>query len=167
MHSRRTRLIARRAVALCGLGVALVGCSGVNGDGGGDGRLSKEEFVEKANDICAASKTQIVQIGAPSLADPVAVDAAITQAVTIQRHAYRRLRALEGPRRDGPGIKAWLRNVDAAIEQMEAVRLGLADGDRAAVDEATQKGAAFTSDAEAFADAYGLNECSTTEEDDQ
>ena len=163
MHSRRTRLIARGAIALIGLAVVLGGCSG--GGGGGDARLSKGKFVEEANGICAASKAQIAQIGAPSLADPVAVEAAIAQAVAIQRHAYRDLRALDGPRRDGPGIKAWLRNVKAAIEQMEAVRQGLADGDRAAIDDATQKGSAFTADAEEFADAYGLNECSTTEED--
>jgi hypothetical protein len=162
MHARRTHLIIGRAVALIGLVVSLAACSGVNG--GGDGRLSRDEFVEEANEICAASSAQIAQIGAPSLADPVAVEHAVAQTVSIQEHAYRELRALEGPRRDQPGVKAWLENVEAAIEQMEAVRQGLADGNQAAIDEATQKGASFTADAEEFADAYGLNECSTNDE---
>ena len=164
MHPRRTRLTTRGAVALVALVVGFAACGGVNGGDGGDGRLSKEKSVEEANDICAASSAQIVELGAPSLADPVAVEAAVAQTVAIQTHAYRQLRALEGPRRDEPGIKAWLRNVKAAVEQMDAVRQGLADGDRAAIDEATQKGAAFTADAEDFADAYGLNECSTTDD---
>jgi hypothetical protein len=150
---------------MCGLTV--VACSGVTGERDRDGRLSKSEFVAKANDICADSKAQIAQIAAPSLADPVAVETAVAQAVAIHRRALRELRELDPPERDEPGIKAWLQEVNGAVEQMEAVRQGLADGDSEAIAEASEKGDAFTTDAEAFADAYGVNECSTTEEDDQ
>ena len=165
MHPRRTRLITA-GLFLAISGVALAACSGSSGDSG-DRRLSKEKFVDKANDICAASKSQIAQLGAPSLADPAAVEASIAQAVAIHRQAYRQLRALDPPKRDQPGVKAWLESVRGAIDQMDAVRQALADGDSDAITAATREGAGFTTDAEAFADAYGLNECSTTEEESQ
>ena len=145
------------------LGATAAACSDASGGGGG-GRLSKDRYIDKANDICAASKDEAAQIPAPSLADPFAVEQAVAQAVAIERRAYRKLRRLEPPARDEPAVKAWLKSVKAAVEQMDAVRQGLAEGDREAITEATEKGDGFTSDAEEFADAYGIEECSTSGE---
>ncbi|HUF85142.1 MAG TPA: hypothetical protein VMQ81_11180 [Acidimicrobiia bacterium] len=141
---------------------ALVACSDIPGRGGG--RLSKDRYIDRANDICETSKAEAAQIAAPSLADTVAVEQAVAQAVVIQRRAYRKLRELEPPARDEPAVEEWLKAVDGAVEQMAAVRRGLAAGDRRAINVATEKGAAFTSDAEDFADAYGIEECSTSGE---
>lgn len=163
MHTRRDDLTARPAIAAlatAALAIALAACS--NGSGRSSGPLSKDRYIDKANAICARSKAEAAQIAAPSLADPVAVEQAVAQAVVIQRRAFRRLRELEPPARDEPAVRDWLRAVDGAVDQMEAVRRGLAAGDRDAITEATEKGAAFTSDAEDFADAYGVEECSTS-----
>jgi hypothetical protein len=161
MHARRDGLTPRPAIAaLATLAVALAACSDISGRS--DGPLSKDRYIEKANTICERSKAEAAQIAAPSLADPVAVEQAVAQAVTIQRRASRRLRKLEPPEQDEPAVKQWLRAVDGAVDQMEAVRRGLAAGDRDAITEATEKGVAFTSEAEAFADAYGVEECSTS-----
>jgi hypothetical protein len=150
------------AVVTAVVAVAAVGCSNDRGQDGG--RLSKDRYIDRANDICEAGKAEAAQIAAPSLADPVAVEQAVAQAVTIQRRAYRKLRDLEPPARDEPGVKAWLKAVDGAVDQMAAVRRGLAAGDRRAITVATEKGAAFTADAEDFADGYGIEECSTSGE---
>lgn len=124
--------------------------------------MSKDRYIDKANTICERSKAEAAQIAAPSLADPVAVDQAVAQAAAIQRRALRQLRKLEPPAQDEPAVEQWLQAVGGAIDQMEAVRRGLAEGDRDAVADATEKGVAFTSEAEEFADAYGVEECSTS-----
>jgi hypothetical protein len=156
---------ARRAavaVAIATVAIALAACEDISGRGGG--RLSKDGYIDRANKICETSKAEAAQIAAPSLADPIAVEQAVTQAHAIQRRAFRKLRELEPPARDEPAVKEWLKAVRGAVEQMEAVRRGLATGNRRAITVATEKGAAFTSDAEDFADAYGIEECSTSNE---
>jgi len=161
MHARRTGLTARRAsAAVVAAVVMLVACSNVPGRGGA--RLSRDTFIDKADEICAASKAEAGQIAAPSLADPIAVEQAVAQAVAIQRRAFHKLRELEPPAQDEPAVTQWLKDVGGAVKQMVAVRRGLVTGDRDAITEATEKGAAFTSDAEEFADTYGIEECSTS-----
>ena len=163
MHTRRSGLTARRAtaaIAAAAVAVALVACDDLPGEGGGP--LSKDGYIDRANKICETSKAEARQIAAPSLADPVAVEQAVAQAVAIHRRAFRKLRELEPPARDEPAVKQWLQSVGGAVEQMAAVRRGLATGDRRAITVATERGAAFTSDAEDFADAYGIEECSTS-----
>jgi ABC-type enterochelin transport system substrate-binding protein len=163
MHARRDGLTPRPAIAALAtaiLAVALAACSNDSGPSGDP--LSKDRYIDKANAICERSKAEAAQIAAPSLADPVAVEQAVAQAVAIQRRALRQLRKLEPPARDEPAVKQWLQAVRGAVDQMDAVRRGLAEGDRDAITEATEKGIAFTSDAEEFADAYGVDECSTS-----
>jgi hypothetical protein len=128
--------------------------------------LSPDEYVEEANSICNASQAEADQIAAPSLADPVAVEQAIDQSVAIQRRALRKLRDLEPPERDGPGIENWLDLTAAAIDEMEKVGEGVADGDREAITTAIEEGGTLVSDAEEFAAAYGLTACSTVDPDE-
>ena len=133
----------------------------------GSGPLSKGDYVDQANEICAESRTAASQIPPPSLADPIAVEQAVAQTIAIQRGSLRELRDLEAPSRDRPGVRQWLRQVDRAIDEMDALREGLLTGDRAAIAEASSDGASFTDAAEEFADAYGLDDCSTSERDEE
>jgi hypothetical protein len=145
----------------------MAACSSVpGGDDAGGEPLSPDEFVEEANSICRASRADADAIPAPSLADPVAVEAAIDRSVAIQRRALRRLRALEPPERDVPGIENWLDLTADAIDQMEKVGDGVANGDRDAITEGIEEGGVLVSDAEEFAAAYGLTACSTADPDE-
>lgn len=154
---RHRQLIAAAIV------LTFAACDGVGGDDGGP--LSKGDFVEQANEICAESRTDAARIAPPSGADPIAVEQAVAQTIAIQRRSLRELRDMEPPSRDAPGVQQWLRQVDRAIDEMEALREGLVTGDRAAIADATANGASFADAAEEFADAYGLDECSTSERD--
>jgi hypothetical protein len=118
--------------------------------------LSKDAFVEQANEICRASQDEARQIPAPSLADPVAVEESILQAAAIQQRALRELRRLVPPETDTPGIENWLDLVADTIGEMEALAAAVAVGDREEIDAAIERGDALTSDAEAFTEAYGL-----------
>jgi hypothetical protein len=129
--------------------------------------LSQDEYVDEANEICERSRTEATQIPAPSLADPAAVEEAIDQSVAIQRRALRRLRDLEPPERDVPGVENWLDLTAGAIEQMERVGEGVADGDNEAIMAALDEGGVLVSDAEEFAAAYGLTDCSTADPEEE
>ena len=135
-------------------------------DGRSSGPLSPDEYVEEANAICKASQAEADQIATPSLADPVAVEQAIDEGVAIQRRALADLRDLEPPQRDVPGIENWLELTADAVDQMELIGEGVANGDREAIAIAIEEGGALVSDAEEFAAAYGLTECSTVDPDE-
>lgn len=128
--------------------------------------LSQDEYVAQANEICEQSRNEAIQIAAPSLADPAAVEAAIDESVAIQRRALRRLRNLEPPERDLPGVENWLELTASAIAQTQKVGEGMANGDREAISAALEEGGVLVAEAEEFAAAYGLVECSTADPED-
>ncbi|HEX6312642.1 MAG TPA: hypothetical protein VF152_13590 [Acidimicrobiia bacterium] len=144
--------------------VVLAACDSVpGGNADDDAPLSKDEFVEQANEICRASQSEAARIPAPSLADPAAVEDAILQSVAIHRRALRELRGLEPPETDVPGVRNWLRLVSETVDEMEALAHAIAAGDREAMTTAIDRGDALTADAEAFTEAYGIFACSTEE----
>jgi len=133
--------------------------------GGGDARLSKAEYVKKANAICEAGNARTSRVAPPSLADSAAVERAIGEMVSIQRRALRKLRDLDPPEQDQLGVDEWLMRVGQTLDQMDAVRQAVGDGDATAIDQANAKGAELNDEAETFADAYGLESCSTATEE--
>jgi hypothetical protein len=143
--------------------VTALSCRG----GGGEERLTREEFVDEAGAICRASGRQVGGVEPPSLADPAAVERAIGEAVAIQRRALRELRRLDPPAADEVGVEQWLDDVAATLDQMEAVAAAVRDGDRAALEKANARGAELDDVAEEFAVAYGLEACSTTTAEEQ
>ena len=146
------------AVAL----VALAACSSVPGRSESEAEpLSKEAFVEQANRICRKTQAEARGIAAPSLADPRAVQESILESASIQRRALRKLRDLEPPETDAPGIRNWLDLVDGTVDEMEALAQAVAAGDRDEMTSAIERGDALTADAEAFTAAYGLLDCTT------
>ena len=145
----------------------LAACSSVPGrEANRSDPLSQDEYVEQANEICEQTRNEAAQIAAPSLADPAAVVAAIDESVAIQRRALRRLRNLEAPERDLPGVENWLDLTAGAITEAENVGEGVADGDQEAIMAALDEGETLVAEAEEFAAAYGLTECSTADPED-
>ena len=117
---RSTRNIVIVAAVLAGL----VGCGG-DGDGGdgGEGQPSKEEFIAKADAICAdANKKEeaIVREGpgwlyGPKFSDPELM----TQFTAVGRRALRELRALEPPEENREALDQTLSNIDRGLDAIE------------------------------------------------
>lgn len=148
-----TRLSAAVAVTL--LAIAPAAC------GGGSGRLSKHDFVEKANGICAKSNAKIKALPPPDLADPHATPNILRRILAIQREAVAKLRALQPPEKDEPAIKKWLGFVERELDQATAEVRALERGDRDGVDRANAKGARLDSSAAELAIGYGVKRCAT------
>jgi len=126
---------------------------------GGGGRLSKPDFIGKANAICSDSNAKIKSLTHPDLADPQATPGAIRRVIAIQRHALARLRALRPPEKDEPAIKKWLGLVERELHQTESEVRALERGDRDEVNRANAKSAALDSAAAELAIGYGLKRC--------
>ena len=153
------RLAAALTLAIV---VTVTGC-----DRGAGGPLSKGEFIRKASSICQKANAQALAIRPPSLADPAAVEQAIGQIVIIQRDALDKLTDLNPPTQDEPGVEDWLHLVDKSLDRMERVRDAVRDGDQGALQDANAEALSFSDEAEQFATAYGITDCTTRSSEEE
>jgi len=156
--------LTRRARWAGVLTAVVGGALGIAACDSGSDQLSQRELVRRASAVCRGANERVERIEAPSLADPDGVGRAIGEVVVIQRRALADLRELEPPTRDEPGYDGWLRDLDAALDQMSRARAALGRGDRPGADAATLRARERGDAAETFAAAYGLDACSTTDE---
>jgi hypothetical protein len=144
------RLTTAAVVLVCV--AALGGCSG-------GGRLTKSEFINRADAICRDANKHIAAIKPPDLADPAETPRVLRQLVTIQRHELGQLRKLRGPRADLPGIRDWLKQVERALDQASMAVAALEQGDRDGVNAANARGNTLQAAADRAAREYGVDRC--------
>lgn len=153
--SRRRRLIAI-AASLALAGGVLAACGG-DDDGssdGGDGSVSKEDYIQEADQICAQGTADIAQqaidkygTAQPSL-DQVKSFARDVVAPTLQKQVDQ-LRALEPPKGDGATVNEIFDAAEDGINQLEKDPNLLAEpGTGGAFDEANER-----------AQEYGFQQC--------
>jgi hypothetical protein len=130
--------------------------------GGSSSRLSKPEYVRRADAICRQSNTKIDALGAPDQHDPTAQEKAIGELIDIQRTAVADLRRLPPPEADQSTLGKWLGLVNQTVDQMRAVRTALTAGDSAGVAGGNAKGRALNDQADQIARGYGLKQCSVS-----
>jgi len=154
----------RPVLRLSAVVVALVLLGACDPADNGGGPLSKNAFIEQAEEICATSNARAAAVPPPSLVDPVAVERFIAEVIAIQLDALEQLSDLEPPEDDVPGINAWLATIEETLDEMENVRKGIRDGDQVAIDRANEAAVGLSNDAEDFAVSYGIYGCTTEEE---
>ena len=127
------------------------------GDGDGDDRLSREEYVRQADAICADYEERLARLGDPaSIADLATVAG---RALPIAREGVARLRELRPPEELARRVDQWLerneRNVALVGELREAAR----SGDVTHVQEVASALADNERAADALAGRIGLEAC--------
>ena len=139
--------------ALVGVLVLLAGCGG----GGGDTRLSREEFESQGNAICAKYQKQLQAVGNPSSIDEI--PDLVDQAVAILNREIAEIAALKPPADMQTEFDALIdasnNTKDAAADLSQAAK----DGDRAAVQKALDEGKAASEKADQIATQLGLDSC--------
>jgi hypothetical protein len=144
----------RRALgpALITLALILAGCGG----GGGDDRLSKEEFIAAADAICKEANDRIEALGEPTLEN---VSEYVTEAEAISREQLGALRALRPPAEDEATLNGAYdlieQQIDLAVQGVDA----LTSGDQAAFQEIDAQITSIEAEADQVARDYGLQEC--------
>ena len=141
------------------LAVGLAAC-------GGDSGLSKAEYVEAANEICAEADKKTDALPTPT--QPADIGPYLDEGVEIQEDALDQLEELEAPADDADQIQSEL--IDpyrALVKEVRAVRgeVEKAGNDQAAVLKSLEGLQEIDTDkANDFALEYGLDQCADSAE---
>jgi hypothetical protein len=124
------------------------------GCGGGDARLSTEEFQSQ---ICAKYQKQLKALGSPSSLDEI--PDLVEQALAILNKEVDEIAALNPPEKlqsDFDKMIAASNKTKAAADDLSAAAKS---GDQAAVQQALEDGNAASKEADQLATGLGLSEC--------
>ena len=144
-------VLTRVAVAL---GLAASGCGGSD-----EGRLSDEEFRDRANQICADLGRDFDAIEEPeSLVD---FSAAITESRRILKGALDQLRDLEPPEELQADYDRFLGTGDETLDHFDAIKRAADEGDVAAVERIFAESEETDEESDAIARDLGLDACAT------
>lgn len=155
--SRPGGRLCKAGVAVTAAVTLLAACGG-----GSSSRLSKPEYVRRADAICGQANKKAGAVPAPDQHEPTAQEKAIGEIIVIQRAAVVDLRHLAPPEADTATLGKWLGLVSQTVDQMQAVRTALKAGDSAGVTAANAKGRALNDQADEIARGYGLKQCSAS-----
>jgi hypothetical protein len=142
--------------ALAGVLILLVAACG----GGGDARLSEEEFQSQANAICAKYQKQLDELGTPSSLDEI--PELVDQALAILNKEVDEIDALNPPQELQSDVDKLLAATDRTRAAADDLSTAATSGDQAAVQQALDEGNAATKEADDLASSLGLDECANS-----
>ena len=135
-------------------GVALAGCGG----GGEDGdRLSRAEFISRADAICTEYEAKLDAVGQPSSLEGLKDFA--DKALPIAREGRDKLGDLNPPEELEGDYDAWLEQGDEAIELVERLSDAAEDGDTAEIQKIAQDAERADTEANRLAGKIGFQQC--------
>ncbi len=167
----RRRLVAVLAIVLVLvlIGVAVAGGGGDESDApvttvtgastpGIATPLTKDEFIEQADDICEESAVGIENISAD---EP---DQIADQELALTESELDQIRSLAPPEEDQADLDDFFSALEDLVDALDTRALALQRSDDAAASEAETKIATAETTLADAADAYGLKECGTASE---
>jgi hypothetical protein len=121
------------------LGLALFfACLAAGCGGGGEGRLSQEEFRQQANAICEKYDKKIQALGSPQ--SPADIPAYVQKGIPLLRQGIAELRALNPPADVEDDYNRMLDETAKAIPAAEKLADAAEKNDAAAVQDAIKEG---------------------------
>lgn len=139
--------------SIAGAGVLFLAACG--GDGGE--RLSKDEWIEQADAICAQADEDVEALTEPTQLDEI--PEFTDTASEISRGALSDLRALQPPEEDQATVDEMLDLVKHQIEIGEQIGEAAEDGDQDEVQRLADESDPIESEADEKARQYGLKDC--------
>lgn len=144
-----------RRIAL--LAAAVAAAAGCAGGGEGDDRLSKAEYVERAEGICEDYERRLDELGDPR---NVADLARLTkEALPIARRGVASLRELAPPEDMQAAVDEWLELNDRNVAGIERLGTAARAGNEDRVQEIAREAAATEDRADRLARKLGLSKC--------
>jgi hypothetical protein len=95
----------------------------------------------------------------PDPDDSAATAAALEKVTARQRSALRQLRALVPPDADASDFGRWLTQIDLALDRADASSRAISGNDVRAAGEANRRGEQIRTDADHYANTYGMHTC--------
>ena len=139
------------------------GCGGDDETPGGGEALTKQEWIAKADAICADAQERIQKLGDPGT-DLSKLAELTGDAKEILEAEVAAIRDLNPPPGDEQQIDAMLAQVENGSEALEALIEAATSGDISKLQEITAEGSEFSkasAEADRLASDYGLKECGT------
>ena len=151
---RRTAAVRRRfASGLAAVAVAAAGCGG----GGGGERLSRQEFVARADGICRKYEARLDALGQPTNVEELRSFA--DKAIPIARDGREELGEVEPPVELEDTYDAWLEHGDRAIELVERIRDAAEDRDQAQLQRIAREAEETDRESNRLAAELGFRQC--------
>jgi hypothetical protein len=125
--------------------------------GGGDDRLSQDEFRQQANAICAKYDEQITALGSP--ASPAEIPEFVRRGVPILRQGIAELRALKPPADLEDDFNRMLDETAKTIPAAQSLADAAERGDAAAVQKAEAQAQAASDSSNRLATDLELDKC--------
>ncbi|MFN2388575.1 MAG: hypothetical protein ABR575_03060 [Actinomycetota bacterium] len=129
--------------------VVLASCS--------EDRLSKADFIARADEICKEADAKTRDLTRPSTAPEV--DSFVEAAGDITRDAVARIRSLKPPEQDEAAIAEMLSKVEEALEHLPEMSEAAKDQDLDAMQAAGRELTEAAEDAQTIAAEYGFEVC--------
>ncbi len=145
MPSRGARLIVVASLAA----LASAAC--------GQDALSKEEFIEQADEICADIDQQIRELGEPQNQEDF--EELVEEGTEITDDGLEELRDLEPPAEDRDQINPMLDKIEEAVELLPEIQEALENRDVEALQRLQTQVQAAANEAQTIADDYGFEQC--------
>jgi hypothetical protein len=140
------------------LGFALFfGCLAAGCGGGGESRLSQEEFQQQANAICEKYDKKIQALGSPQ--SPADIPAYVQKGIPLLRQGIAELRALSPPADVEDDYNRMLDETAKAIPAAEKLADAAEKGDAAAVQDAIKEGQQADDASDELAAKLELDRC--------
>jgi hypothetical protein len=140
-------LLAATAVAGCG------------GDDGGD-RLSRAEFISRADAICSRYEARLDALGQPTNVDEL--ESFADKALPIAKDGREELGELNPPEDLEDTYDAWLDRGNEAIQIVERLRDAAEDGDQAEIQRIAQEAQRIDTESNRLAEQLGFEQCGET-----
>lgn len=131
------------------VGVITLAC----GCGGGGARLTVREYVSKTSAVCAQGNREIGRVELSN------VRRTMGRVVVIHRRSVDELRGLRPPKRFEGRAEAWVALVDQMLDEIDAMRAAMHDGDRQAVSAYAEKAAVLDRRSRLVAREHGITPC--------
>jgi hypothetical protein len=154
-RTRYRSRVGRPLLAALAVILLLAGCGG----GSGAPRLSRAEFVAKADAICRTYNRQSRAIARPkSLAE---LATAIDKVVPLLDQSVQKLQKLRPPKDEQADVDRWIAGVQRLEDDLRSVQDKAAKKDSQGVQAALQAGAVQNKRSNALAGKLGMSVCST------
>jgi len=141
----------RRSIALAGAAVALAGC--------GDGRLSHDAYLRRADAVCSAYAAKVTLLTHPRNFD--AVVAYVDRTLPLYVAAVDHVQALKPPQDDEAAVRIWLAADTKVQAELRNLRAAAMRHDLAATNDAANALQAASLSARQAAQELGLQTCAT------
>lgn len=122
--------------------------------------MSKEEFIEQADDICSAALEE--SAGIPQPTDLESTGNLFAEVTPILQEQTREIKALERPEEDREVLEEWLNTQEELVGVFRRAADAATAGDQKGFDEAFTEANAIQAQSTTLAGEYGFEVCGIT-----